>query len=254
MIPFLRIAVITPYFETPDEWLRQCHESVRQQTHPCTHLMLADGKPQACADAFDAQHFVLPKGHADYGDTPRAIGSMSAAGQGFDAITYLDADNWFAPDHVASLVALHQQTGAAICTSMRSFHDLEGRQMAVCLSSDGDVFSDTSCIMLFRPAFHLTSIWALMHPEDHAIDDRVVWHHIRQSGLPRAHSGKATVAYRVNHAGIYRDLSQPVPPGVKDGRAIGGALQKWEARGNPPLKVVWRYAVPRRPKPEATSP
>jgi hypothetical protein len=245
-LPRPRVAVITPYFKTPDVWLRQCYESVRAQLYPCTHILVADGLPQACVSEFSAQHIVLPVSHADYGDTPRAVGSMSAIGQGFDAITYLDADNWFSPDHIKSLIALHHATGASICTSKRSLHRLDGSPMAVCLASDGEAFCDTSCLLLMRPAFHLTSAWALMDPDEHAIDDRVIWYRVRESGLPRAHTGKATVAYRVTHAGIYRDLREPVPAGVKQPHSIRAALDKWVAKGNPPLEVSWRYAVPRK--------
>ncbi len=242
----MRVAVVTPYYRTPDAWLRMCHESVRAQTHPCTHILVADGIAQEIVQHFDSQHIVLSQGHADYGDTPRAIGSMSAIGQGFDAITYLDADNWYEPDHISSLVELHRSTGSAICTSMRNFHHVNGQKLATCLSSDGEIFCDTNCLMLFRSAFSLCSVWALMEPDEHAIDDRVVWYRILQSGASHAHSRCATLAYRATHAGIYKDLGLTVPQGVKNGPAIGDALQRWEAKGNPPLKVNWRYSVPQR--------
>src|SRR6266478_7359441 len=116
----LRVAVVTPYFRVPDEWLKQCHNSVAAQQHPCTHILVADGEPQQVAAEVSAEHIVLEKRHADYGDTPRLIGSQAAIRQGFDAIAYLDADNWYYPHHVASLIALHEMTGAAVCTSQRS--------------------------------------------------------------------------------------------------------------------------------------
>ena len=126
----MRVAVVTPYYRTPDAWLRMCHESVRAQSHTCTHILVADGVAQEIVQNFDCQHIVLSKGHADYGDTPRAIGSMSAIGQGFDAITYLDADNWYEPNHIASLLELHRSTNAEVCTSMRNFHHVNGEQLA----------------------------------------------------------------------------------------------------------------------------
>ena len=42
----LRVAVITPYYREPLTMLRQCHDSVRTQTYPCTHFLIADGHPQ----------------------------------------------------------------------------------------------------------------------------------------------------------------------------------------------------------------
>ncbi len=123
----MRVAVISPYFRTPVEWLIRCHASVRAQDHPCTHILVADGEPQDVVATFAAQHIVLPVRHADYGDTPRAVGGLSAVGQGFDAIAYLDADNWYTRGHVASLIALHERTGAPICVSRRILYHLDGR-------------------------------------------------------------------------------------------------------------------------------
>jgi hypothetical protein len=110
----MRVAVVTPYFREPLDWLRQCHASVRAQTHACTHVMVADGHPQSEVAGWPGlRHIALPTSHGDYGDTPRAIGSIEAIGAGFDAIAYLDADNAYAPDHIESLVELQRRTGAA---------------------------------------------------------------------------------------------------------------------------------------------
>src|SRR5258708_138089 len=168
----LRVAVVTPYFRVPDEWLKHCHSSVAAQQHPCTHILVADGEPQQGVAPFAAEHIVLEKPHADSGDTPRLIGSRAAIRQGFDAIAYLDADNWYYPHHIASLIALHETTGAAVCTSKRAFHHLDGRFMGVCLTSDGEHFRDTSCLMLTRPALELASLWGELAPDEHALDDR----------------------------------------------------------------------------------
>ena len=42
----LRAAVITPYHAEPLEVLRNCYESVLSQSVPCTHFMVADGRPR----------------------------------------------------------------------------------------------------------------------------------------------------------------------------------------------------------------
>ena len=128
----MRVAVISPYYETPLDWMRQCHESVLAQTHPCVQILVADGVPVDELDAWNAQHIRLPQHHADYGDTPRAVGSMSAIGQGFEAIAYLDADNWFAPEHIESLVRLHEETGADVCLSSRDLHRIDGSRLGPC--------------------------------------------------------------------------------------------------------------------------
>jgi glycosyltransferase involved in cell wall biosynthesis len=149
----MKVAVVTPYYETPIDWLGQCHRSVKAQTHPCTHFLVSDGKPEEVVEHYDAHHVRLPGPHQDVGNTGRAIGAILAQRQGFDAICFLDADNWYRPDHVASLVALQRRTGAAVCSSSRMIHHLDGALLGACKEVDGEVFVDTNCLLLTRPAF-----------------------------------------------------------------------------------------------------
>jgi glycosyltransferase involved in cell wall biosynthesis len=232
----MNIAVITPYHNESNEWLRQCHDSVRAQTLACQHIMIADGHPNSLVDGFDVQHVVLPQAHANYGDTPRAIGALSAIAQGFDAIAFLDADNWYKPMHVESLIALHRETGAQVCTSGREIRRLDGSFLTVCPFSDGELFVDTNCYMFTAPAFRIAAEWGVMDGDLHAIGDRVVLHQIKQQGYSRAHSWRATICYRATAAVDYRLLGAPVPEGVKASRdTVLPAVTALLARGGPDL-------------------
>ena len=144
----MKVAVITPYFNTSLEWLQKCHLSVKAQTHPCTHFIVSDGQPYNAVDSWDAQHIKLPVNISDYGDTPRGVGSVAAIGQGFDAIAYLDADNWYDPEHINILMSLHKKTGAAVVTSARNLHRLDGTLLGKCFEVDGKLFVDTNCLNL----------------------------------------------------------------------------------------------------------
>src|ERR1700722_9337974 len=95
----MSIAVITPFFRTPSGWFQQCLDSVARQTTACTHVVVCDGSPlPSDVKMTDAVQIVtLPKPHGDFGNAARAIGSVSAVCRGFDAIAYLDSDNWFEP-------------------------------------------------------------------------------------------------------------------------------------------------------------
>src|SRR5262249_44896329 len=106
----MRVAVVTPYFCETDEVLNQCLESVAAQTHPCTHFLVADGFPNETIARRVSEHFVLPYPHADNGNLARCVGALSAASRGFEAVAFLDADNWYRRDHVASLVELQRST------------------------------------------------------------------------------------------------------------------------------------------------
>ena len=127
----MRVAVVTPYFREADDVLRQCLDSVSAQTCPVTHILVADGFPKDWVSRSVSHHIVLPGGgHGDNGNLARAVGAAIAVSEGYDAIALLDADNWFQPDHVSSLVTLHEQSGAAICASARSLHRLDGSLLA----------------------------------------------------------------------------------------------------------------------------
>jgi hypothetical protein len=89
-------------FSGVPELLERCHKSVRLQTLPSEHVLVADGFPRAELDSWPARHIRLPTPSRNFGDTPRRIAGDAAIEAGFDAVAYLDADNW-CPRHIESL-------------------------------------------------------------------------------------------------------------------------------------------------------
>ena len=170
----MRIAVVTPCHNTPAEQLDQCHRSVLGQTVACSHILVDDGS-ETPPTFDDAQILRLPKAHADTGNVARAIGAISAVGQGFEAIAFLDADNWYEPTHIETLVNLHLSTKATVCTSSRNLYTPEGGLLGKCPEVDGARFVDTHCMFLTRGAFKTISFWYLVpDPSPHgAFNDRV---------------------------------------------------------------------------------
>jgi glycosyltransferase involved in cell wall biosynthesis len=226
----LRVAVVTAYHREPPEQLAQCHESVRAQTHTCTHIVVADGHPSPIVDAWGAQHIVLPRAHDNYGATPRAVGSLSAIAQGFDAIAYLDADNWYEPDHLATMAALHQKSGAAVCVAARTLRRIDGSLLdASGEPGDGVSHVDTSCLFLTATAFHLAPLWGLVPPALRAIDDRIMWSAIRGSGVRVARWHAPTVSYRTTFRVHYEERGEAAPPGAKTRDHVTRALDLWSA-------------------------
>jgi hypothetical protein len=166
---------------------------------------------------------------------------MSAIGQGFGAIAYLDADNWFSPEHIASLAALHKETGAAVCTSSRNLHRPDGTLLMPCPESDGSTFADTSCIFLARPAFKVAAFWALMDPKLHAIGDRIIMRRVRRSKLKTAFSGQPTVAYRTTFPRHYELAGESPPPEAKESTDDSmAAYRHLIAKGGPDLRIRFR--------------
>ena len=230
-----RVAVVTPYYREELDLLRQCHRSVRAQTMPCLHVLVADGRPRRRLRLWNAHHIVLPVSHGDIGSTPRLIGAYHAIGLGVEAVAFLDADNWYAPEHIAALMAARDQEGAGFVSSSRLLCRLDGTSMAVCPLTDPDHFIDTNCMLFGREAFHLLHEWVLMPPYGHLIGDRILLHHIRSSGLKRTHVPVASVNYRCGKEGLYRQLGQPIPPGVLPRPDYESALRRWVDDGHPAL-------------------
>jgi glycosyltransferase involved in cell wall biosynthesis len=212
----MNVAVITPVFQTPRSWLDECLASVACQTFSCTHFVVSDGDAILNDAILPGVEFLrLPRPHQDCGNIARAIGSVSAIGRGFDAIAYLDADNWYEKEHLQLLVELQQRTGAAVCSCGRNLIDLEGSLLGQCREVDGEKFVDTSCLLLTRAAFGIVQVWYQMPREVVAICDRVVWKAIKDAGLSRAHLAQPTVNFRTRYRGHYEYFGKAVPVGAK---------------------------------------
>jgi hypothetical protein len=212
----MRIAVITPYFRESLDQLRRCHDSVAAQTHgDVTHFMVADGHPQAGIDAWPVRHLPLPWNHKDFGDTPRAVAAMSACSQGFDAIAFLDADNWYEPDHLETVVRRQAETGAHIVTATRNLIRPDGSVMAVCKQSNGVDFCDMNCFFITRAAFAVIGAWAFKDPRASIVDDYVLWMIIKNSRATLAHCGEPTVNYQTMWAMTYIEHGEEPPPGSR---------------------------------------
>jgi glycosyltransferase involved in cell wall biosynthesis len=211
----LRVAVVTPYHREPIRYLQRCADSVAKQTYPCEHIWIADGFASPEVESWTRWHVSLSKCHENGGATPRGIGTWFAAANGFDAVAYLDADNWYKPDHIAELVRLHTETRAALLVARRSIHRADGSVMfALDDESDGIEHADTSCIMIARAAFGTATAWLAVSPEYGPLCDRIFWYHAREL-YPRAVSSKATVCFQTMYPFHYRRVREPVPDGAK---------------------------------------
>lgn len=227
----MRVAVVTPYFREADDVLRQCLDSVSAQTCPATHIVVADGFPKDWVSRSVSRHVVLPGGgHGDNGNLGRAVGAAIAISEGHDAIALLDADNWYQPDHISSLVALHEQTGAILCTSARSLHRMDGSVLkALDPESDGLNFADTSCLLYLSKAFALLPLWGLMPRKFGPICDRIMWAAVKSRKIQTAHSGLPTMAFRTSYCNHYRSAGEAPPYDCKAPLEIETLVAAWNA-------------------------
>lgn len=165
----MRIAVVTPYSDEPLEWLRQGHASLADQGHAVTHILVADGRPDAEVARLADQHIVLGRHHGDGGNVARMAGGLSAASQRFDAVTFLDAADWFLPGHLAGMVTALEAAGADAATARRVLHRIDGTPVGPCRQVDGLRTADASGILLAPTAFPAIALWCLV-PQPVAAD------------------------------------------------------------------------------------
>ena len=230
--PSPKVAVITPYHNEDIELLAKCHNSVLEQTLPCLHVLVADGKARPAIDQWNAHHIKLPVSHNDIGSTPRLIGSYHAIGLGVDAVTFLDADNWYEPDHLVALMSARLAFGAAFVSSGRMLCQLDGSPMGPCPLTNPDSFIDTNCMLFGCEAFSLLHHWVLMPSYGHLIGDRIMLHHVKESGVQRYHLPNPTVNYRSGKSGLYRLMNFPVPDAVQSRPDYEASFQRWIDDGN----------------------
>lgn len=216
----LRVAVVTPYHRESDDILRQCHESVSRQTLECHHVLVADGFGR---DFFDAaprtRHVRLPQAHDDNGNTPRAIGGVLADRQGFDAVVYLDADNWYEPGHVEAMIA-GLRPGRPLVACKRNFVDAGGQPLGV-REHEEELHRhvDTSCWLIARPAFALLTAWLMPKPLS-PVCDRVFFHKAVRSGFGITAADCRTVNFRTRYGVHYGRDGRAAPDGAKSSADI----------------------------------
>lgn len=207
-----RVAIVTPYWNEPRPLLEACIASVAAQTVAADHLLIADGAPQDWLDGAAVRHIRLDRNHADYGNVARSIGALLAAGEGYDAVAFLDADNRIDADHVALCLAAARATAAvtaAVVVARRRFELPDGTRVPV---ADEAGVIDTNCLFLLPGAFPVIARWALIPPPLAAIGDRAFHAALIAAGCAMVTTERPSVTYVTRWAKHYAALGRPIPP------------------------------------------
>ena len=212
----MKIAVVTPYYKESTDLLRQCHESVLAQGISADHFFVADGFPNQELMKWGIKHISLPQAHDDNGNTPRGIGSIIADIEGYDFISYLDADNWYHPNHLVSMLNLFKETKADICTSFRTFHTLDGVDMSIKEQPEESLSHvDTSCYFINRKAFSTLDVWLKMPKMLSPLCDRVFLSYLINKKHRLVSTKKHTVAFRTQYKNHYLQCGLEPPKNSK---------------------------------------
>ncbi|MEX2199923.1 MAG: glycosyltransferase [Dongiaceae bacterium] len=225
----MKIAVVTPYYKEDAAILRRCIDSVAAQTVRADHVLVADGHPSDEIAANESvRHVVLPAPHGDNGNVARGIGSLLAAAEGCDAIAWLDVDNWFKPRHLEGLLQVNETTGAPLCYAWRTLHRPDGTRLPIDAAEEvAGRHVDTSCWLVFRPAFDLLRVW-FMPKQLGPVCDRVFFQAAKRSGLKIAGFQRKSVCFTTTYRRHYERAGEKPPPGVKSG--VMPAARTWLAR------------------------
>lgn len=208
----MRLAVITPYYKEPLEMLRRCADSVRAQTFPnIQHIFVSDGAPNDAIDSFENSTHIRVPNHADYGDTPRLMGALHAVNRGFDGVAFLDADNWYEPQHLELLLKEAITAGAPVATATRTLWTEEGRSLGVCTECDGENHVDTNCFLILHHAFKYLGGWGFKDRNLSISGDQVFWRSLLAAGVAHVHCKTPTVNYTTNFAAHWLRLGETPP-------------------------------------------
>jgi glycosyltransferase involved in cell wall biosynthesis len=208
----MKAAVITPYYKENLETLARCHLSVRAQKVNCRHFLVADGFANETIRQWECEHLSLSTSHHDNGNTPRTIGALSAINKGYEVVFFLDADNWFTPNHASEALKLKAKNpGLDIAVSGRQIVLPDGRLVPTDREDEEKRHVDTSCYAFFESSFSILPFWAMMPSFLSPICDRIMLSAIRAKGFSMAWSHKSTLYFTSNYRQHYINAGQ-VPP------------------------------------------
>ena len=214
-----RVGIVTPW--AGEQAIEQASDSIANQVLPdggeveIHHIVVDDGSGESFnnkATVAGTTHLIrLGNTFNDVGASPRGIGSSFAVALGCQCVMFLDADNTYEPQHVATMLAVHFQSKSRVVGARRRIlHWQDDVEMGVKDFSDGDGLVDTNCLVLFDEAVLLaprwveackwkTGKWQPQQP-NHTGADRYFWRDIvrpnstANGSIP--FSGQKTVNYR----------------------------------------------------------
>jgi hypothetical protein len=211
-----RFAIITPYYKENRQTLERCLQSVRTQSVHVDHIVIADGFPQSWIDDEPVRHFKLDTPHRDFGATPRGLGALLAVSERYEGIGLLDADNWFAPDHVANCIELaaRQKDRCDFVVARRHLMTPDENLLDV---PDEPVASlvDTSCYFFLPGSYPVLHHWVTMPKPLSPISDRIFYAAAKAYGLRSAVLDQPTVFYETLWSANYVAAGLPVPANAK---------------------------------------
>jgi len=237
-----RYAIVTPYYKESRRILDRCLGSVRRQTLKADHIIIADGFAQDWLEGEPVRHIKLDRSHGDYGNAARGVGALLAVSEEYDGIGFLDADNWFADDHIERCVEAAVRLQECDFIVARRYLTRPDETILATDDESPAQHVDTNCFFFLKGAFHALHYWLTIPRELSIAADRVFYIALKKHNLRSVLVEKITVFYEYLWSGAYLAKGEQPPPGVKapiDPVAIFDWLQ---SRSDRELQLVNRLS------------
>jgi hypothetical protein len=242
----MKVAIVTPYYQEPRAMIERCIASVRAQDMAVTHFVIADGHAQDWIDGTGVRHIRLDRSHRDFGNTPRSIGGILAASEGFDAIGFVDADNWLEPDHASGCLqaadAADGDVDYVIATRQLCRDDRSVMPILTRDDKDGSHI-DTNCFFLLPGSFHTLGQWGVMPKPLSIVGDRIYAGSLRLQRLRAARNPQVTVNYLCTWAFIFEALGEVAPSYAKSSVDLKPTEAWWHALDERDRLIVDRLSA-----------
>lgn len=235
----LKIAVISPYYNESDEMLKRCINSVSSQSVNCDHFLISDGLPKQWLDDENVRHIRLGKSHSDYGNTPRGLGAQLAISEDYDAICFLDADNWYDKDHIETCInsiisKYNDWIDCDFVVAKRRFCRID---LSVMNINEEKNHIDTNCYFFLRGSYYLLPTWNLIAKDLSIVGDRIFYRKIIAENLNYVGNSKQTVNYLDLWASHYALIGENPPIGAKRNVSTSKSISNFELK-NEKLKLT----------------
>ena len=209
-----KVAVISAYAHETTETLMKCIASVERQTIECTHILVADGLPNADIERLSSERFIHLSLPENIGFNQCGIGVELAFAMGFEVVAILDADNWYEPNHLEKALTQINQTNADVVFAKRKVIFPDGEILSVDDPQDNSgLFADTNCLVLTSKVRAVTPVWLMWPTCFGAGEDRAICICLRQLNFNVAMNKDATVWYQTNWSHHYKlQKKLPVAP------------------------------------------
>ena len=209
----MKIAVISAYYKEEPELLKRCLNSVKEQTIKCDHFFISDGHPQEWIKNTGVRHIELGKSHNDYGNTPRGIGAQIAISEGYEAILFLDSDNWLDSNHLEHCLesALLKYPNILECDYVIAKRRFRRLDLSVMNIREEPNHVDTNCFFFLPGSYYLIPYWNLMPKEFSNIGDRIFHKNITSANLNYVINKNITVNYLNLWRSTYESMGETPP-------------------------------------------